>query len=190
MVNDWDSSLLDEVFFLMQRPAHSACSRRPSPPSSRAQMSDTQLAALQSVCARYPDITLTFDGPPGGEAEAGDQSEVAVSLVRDTDSLKLGPGGELPPVHAPRFPGRRDEGWWLVLGDPKSNKLLAIKRVSLGAASKVKLAFEAPSEVGDAKLTLFFMCDSWLGCDQEYEVEFKVTEAAGGSSGSDDDGSD
>jgi len=149
------------------------------PPNS--QMTDAQLAALQPVCTRYPDISLTFDGPPGGTAEAGGASVINVSLERDTDGIHLGAGGELPPAHAPRFPGRRDEGWWLVLGDTKANKLLAIKRVSLAAASKVKLAFEAPAEVGDKQLTLFFMCDSWLGCDQEYEVGLKVTEATAGS---------
>jgi pre-mRNA-splicing helicase BRR2 len=53
-----------------------------------------------------------------------------------------------------------------VLGDPSTNKLLAIKRVSLGKAARVKLPFEAPGAAGAAKLTLFFMCDSWLGCDQ------------------------
>ncbi|KIY99336.1 hypothetical protein MNEG_8622 [Monoraphidium neglectum] len=153
-------------------------------------MTDAQLAALGAVCTRYPDVSLTFEGPPGGAVEAGDTSAVSVSLERDTDGLALGPGGELPPVHAPRFPGRRDEGWWLVLGDPKANKLLAIKRVSLAAAAKVKLAFEAPAEVGAAKLTLFYMSDSWLGCDQEYEVEFRVTEAAAGGSGSDEEGSE
>jgi pre-mRNA-splicing helicase BRR2 len=176
-----------------QPPSRPARPHRPPslllPSPRHPQMTDAQLGALQAVCARYPDISLTYDGPPGGSVEAGDQSVINVSLERDTEGLKMGPGCELPPVHAPRFPGRRDEGWWLVLGDPKANKLLAIKRVSLAAASKVKLAFEAPPEVGDAKLTLFFMCDSWLGCDQEYEVEFKVTEAAPGSD-SDDEGSE
>lgn len=87
-------------------------------------------------------------------------------------------GSELSAVHAPRFPGVRDEGWWLVVGQPKANKLLGIKRVSFGKAQRVKLAFDAPTDVGKAKLSLFFMCDSWLGCDQEYEVELNVTEAA------------
>lgn len=103
---------------------------------------------------------------------AGDSVTLVVDLVREME------GAELPPVHAPRFPGVREEGWWLVVGQPKANKLLGIKRVSFGKAQRVKLAFDAPAEVGKAKLSLFFMCDSWLGCDQEYEVELNVTEAA------------
>ena len=36
---------------------------------------------------------------------------------------------------------------------------------------------------------LYFMCDSYNGCDQEYEFELDVTEAeAGGSSDDDADG--
>jgi len=84
------------------------------------------------------------------------------------------------------LPGVREEGWWLVVGNPKANKLLGIKRVSFAKAQRVKLQFDAPAEVGQSKLTLFFMCDSWLGCDQEYEVELNVTEAAAGS-GSEDE---
>lgn len=34
----------------------------------------------------------------------------------------------LPPCS---FPGRKDENWWLVVGDTASNSLLAIKRVTL-----------------------------------------------------------
>ncbi len=44
---------------------------------------------------------------------------------------------ELGPVVAPRFPGRKEEGWWLVVGTAKDNSLLAIKRVTLGKSAKV-----------------------------------------------------
>jgi pre-mRNA-splicing helicase BRR2 len=90
-------------------------------------------------------------------------------------------GAELPPVHAPRFPGVREEGWWLVVGQPKANKLLGIKRVSFAKSQRVKLAFDAPAEVGPTSLALFFMCDSWLGCDQEYEVQLTIRPAEEGS---------
>lgn len=97
------------------------------------------------------------------------QVTVAVALEREQD------GTEQPACHAPRFPGRKDEGWWLVVGDSKANALLAIKRVNLGKAAKTKLDFTVPSSPGQHSLTLYFMCDSWLGCDQEYEIELKVS---------------
>jgi pre-mRNA-splicing helicase BRR2 len=42
------------------------------------------------------------------------------------------------------------------------------------------LEFAAPEEAGKAEYTLFFMCDSYLGCDQEYGIEFDVKEGDGG----------
>jgi pre-mRNA-splicing helicase BRR2 len=119
---------------------------------------------------------VTHCHPSFARTPAGDSVTLIVDLERDNMA-----GSELSPVHAPRFPGVRDEGWWLVVGQPKANKLLGIKRVSFGKSQRVKLAFDAPAEIGTAKLSLFFMCDSWLGCDQEYEVELQVTEAAEGS---------
>ena len=50
--------------------------------------------------------------------------------------------------------------------DPSRNQLLAIKRVSLQRKCKVKLDIIAPSELGEKKYTLYFMYDSYLGCDQ------------------------
>ena len=41
----------------------------------------------------------------------------------------------------------------------------------------IKLDFIAPSELGEKKYTLYFMCDSYLGCDQEYEFTIDVKEA-------------
>lgn len=40
--------------------------------------------------------------------------------------------------------------------------------------AQVKLEFAAPATAGKHKLTLYYMCDSWMGCDQEYEIELVV----------------
>ncbi len=127
------------------------------------------------MCNRYPDISVSTDLPSGADVAAGSKALLLVSLEREGGAAAAADG--LMPVHAPRFPGRKDEGWWLVLGDPKANKLYAIKRVPpFGASARVKLEFEAPGAPGKASLQLFFMCDSWMGCDQEYEVELNVQE--------------
>ena len=65
-----------------------------------------------------------------------------------------------------RFPGRKDENWWLVVGDPSSNTLLAIKRQALQKKGRAKLDITAPATPGTHHLTLYFMCDSYMGCDQ------------------------
>lgn len=39
----------------------------------------------------------------------------------------------------------------------------------------MKLEFAAPEEAGECNYLLYFMCDSYLGCDQEYDLNFKVS---------------
>lgn len=85
---------------------------------------------------------------------------------------------ESGPVFAPRFPGVKQETWWLVVGDGNDN-LLAIKRVTLGARSASTLSMEALPP-GRHELKLSFMCDSYLDCDQEYPFVLNVGEAAEG----------
>jgi pre-mRNA-splicing helicase BRR2 len=84
------------------------------------------------------------------------------------------------PVMAPFFPQKREEGWWVVIGDPKANSLISIKRLTLQQKAKVKLDFTAPS-AGDHTYTLYFMSDSYMGCDQEYKFNVRVESAASSS---------
>ena len=66
-----------------------------------------------------------------------------------------------------RYPGRKDESWWLLVGNAETNTLLTIKKVSMSKASvKSTLKFEAPAQPGSHRLTLYFMCDAYMGCDQ------------------------
>ena len=68
---------------------------------------------------------------------------------------------------------KREESWWLVIGDSKNNSLISIKRVQLAKKSKIKLDFQSPS-AGEHFYSLYFMCDSYVGCDQEYKFNFNV----------------
>ncbi|KAL3205212.1 hypothetical protein MRX96_011115 [Rhipicephalus microplus] len=71
------------------------------------------------------------------------------------------------------FPQKREEGWWVVIGESKSNSLISIKRLSLQQKAKVKLDFVAPAP-GDHTYTLYYMSDSYMGCDQEYRFTIHV----------------
>ena len=143
------------------------------------QMDNAKLSAVAAACNAYPNIDLNFEVEDKDDICSGDAVTIICELERD--------GGEAPgPVKAPYYPKRKDEGWWLVVGDTKSGGLLSIKRVMLQARSKMKLEFVAP-EPGDYEYTLFFMSDSYLGCDQEYEFSLKIGEAREDESSEEDD---
>ena len=121
---------------------------------------------------------------------AGDSVGVIVSLRRDADDDFNG----VPDVVSARNSGRKQEGWWVVIGNASANSLLSVKRLTFEKNSKVskpffrtssaayllivcmqvKLEFTAPEDPGDYNLSLFFMSDSYLGCDQEYEINLSV----------------
>ncbi|KAH0666755.1 hypothetical protein KY290_028928 [Solanum tuberosum] len=127
----------------------------------------SQLVDIDRFCKRYPYIDLTYDMLDGGIARAGDNVTLQVTLERRFEN---------GPVLAPRYPKDKEEGWWLVVGDIKSNQLVAIKRVNLQRVSRIKLDFTAPAEAGTRKYKLYFMCDSYLGCDEEHTFAVDVND--------------
>ncbi|XXG57569.1 hypothetical protein AAC387_Pa04g0019 [Persea americana] len=139
------------------------------------EMPDSQLLDIARFCNRFPNIDMSFVVLDSDDVRPGENVTLQVTLERDLEGRT-----EVGPVDAPRYPKAKEEGWWLVVGDNKSNQLLAIKRVSLQRRSKVKLDFTAPVEVGKKSYTLYFMCDSYLGCDQEYGFTIDVKEGAEG----------
>ncbi|CAM8919119.1 unnamed protein product [Rhodiola kirilowii] len=137
------------------------------------QMSDSQLLDIVRFCNRFPNIDVTYEVLNAGNVRAGEDITLQVNLERDMEGRT-----EIGPVDAPRYPKPKEEGWWLVLGDAETNQLLAIKKVPLQSKSKVKLHFTASKEPGNKFYTLYFMCDSYLGCDQEYNFTVDVQESA------------
>lgn len=142
-------------------------------------MSESQLLDIARFCNHFPNIDMAYEVADGENIRAGADVTLQVTLERDLEGRS-----DVGPVVAPRYPKAKEEGWWLVVGDVKTNQLLAIKRVSLQRKSKVKLDFTAPADAGKKSYTLYFMCDSYLGCDQEYSFVIDVKDSAeGGDTG-------
>lgn len=131
------------------------------------QLSDAQMTDVARFCNRYPSINLDYEVVDSDSITSGAMVNVEVVLEREDE-----PG----PVIAPLFPHKREEGWWVIIGDPKANSLISIKRLTLQQKAKVKLDFVAPSE-GSYEYRLYFMSDAYMGCDQEYKVPLRVREA-------------
>eukprot|EP01114_Cavostelium_apophysatum_P007654 TRINITY_DN197_c0_g1_i3.p1 TRINITY_DN197_c0_g1~~TRINITY_DN197_c0_g1_i3.p1 ORF type:complete len:2134 (+),score=829.11 TRINITY_DN197_c0_g1_i3:506-6907(+) len=133
-------------------------------------LSERSVQDVARACNRYPNIDLAHE-LESAEVSTSENVAINVTLQREIEEDE-----EVGPVYAPLFPAKKIEGWWLVVGDTKSNVLHYIKRIALQKSSKVKLSFSAPP-AGTHNLVLYFMCDSYSGCDQEYEIALKVNEA-------------
>ncbi|EPQ10851.1 U5 small nuclear ribonucleoprotein 200 kDa helicase [Myotis brandtii] len=131
-------------------------------------LSDGQMADVARFCNRYPNIELSYEVVDKDGIRSGGPVVVLVQLEREEEVTG--------PVMAPLFPQKREEGWWVVIGDAKSNSLISIKRLTLQQKAKVKLDFVAPA-TGAHSYTLYFMSDAYMGCDQEYTFRVDVKEA-------------
>jgi pre-mRNA-splicing helicase BRR2 len=135
------------------------------------QMDQRKMKEVARFVNRYPNVEIGFEVADDDAIASGNVVNVKVQLEREGDD----DDEDLGPVLAPYFPGTKDEGWWIVIGDSTSKTLLAIKRITLQKRLTVKLDFVAPA-AGHHNLKLYVMCDSYSGCDQELDMEIDVAE--------------
>ena len=69
----------------------------------------------------------------------------------------------------------KEEGWWLVLGDPETQELFALKRVSFTGNSTARLQFPAVNGAGKRMdgVQLYFISDAYVGLDQQHWVSLR-----------------
>jgi len=137
--------------------------------ASLLQLSQSKMADVARFCNRYPNIEVSYEVVDKDEITTGSSVNINVNLER-ADEVS-------GPVIAPHFPQKREEGWWLVVGELKSNALISIKRLTLQQKSQVVLDFVAPS-VGPHQYILYFMSDAYMGCDHEYKFSIDVRPGA------------
>jgi len=151
---------------------------------------DSKMADVAVFCNNYPNIDVSFDVEDPNEITTNETIRIKVVLERDTDEDDADEEdiSKLGIVSAPLFPSEKRESWWLVVGDLAKNSLLSLKRVSLQQKQKVVLECAAPDEAGDHTLKLFCMSDSYMGCDQEFDVKINI--AVGEDDSDSDDSGD
>lgn len=136
-------------------------------------LSQKQLAeAANFTNDKYPDISLEFEVEDAENLHAGEPAYLNIQIEREVEEDE----SEVDlVVHAPFYPAKKMENWWLVVGEEGTKTLLAIKRVTVGRQLKVKLEFTVPTP-GKHDLKLFLMSDSYIGVDQEPGFEVNVGE--------------
>ena len=130
---------------------------------------------------KYPNIEIDFQVEDPENIATNSPAYLKISATRGDEDEDAEPDTT---VHAPFYPLKKMENWWLVVGDESTKNLLAIKRVTIGKKLETRLEF-VPTKVGEQELTLYLMCDSYVGVDQD--PTFKITAAEGMEEDDDED---
>lgn len=87
-------------------------------------------------------------------------------------------------AHAPHWPGLRKPGWWLVLADDKSNRIVVppmkISDVPASSPEKerdyrsYKLQFQAPPNVGLFTWKVYLVSDTFVGEESCQDISLKI----------------
>jgi len=145
------------------------------------QMSERQFKDVNAFLKSYPALELNYELVKG-EYRAGSPIYLRVSLSQSEDEEEEVENNNN--VVAPYYPFPKTVHWWLVVGQPGTRQLLAIKRITVKKSLTVTLDFTLPK--GNHNLNLYLICDSYQGVDHELQLE-SLDVAEGEESGSDSD---
>ena len=151
----------------------------------RQEFDEPEIEDIWAVVTRLPIIQVRVE-VGGQRLDLASQQQQPVTVRQHSEvtvsvSLRRAnrPGKEGLKAHSPKFPKPKDEAWLLVLGDPATRELLALKRVGgvRGAASHALVL--TPERAGRLELSLYLMSDCYLGLDQQYSIPLLVEQSEG-----------
>jgi pre-mRNA-splicing helicase BRR2 len=143
----------------------------------RLGLSQSQLAqAANFTNSKYPDVTLGYELEGSDNITAGSPAYLKIKIEREVDDDDDDNTELDTTVHAPFYPTKKMENWWLVVGEESTKTLLAIKRITIGRKLNLRLEYTVPTP-GEHELKLFLMSDSYVGVDQD--PTFTVTVGEG-----------
>ena len=72
-----------------------------------------------------------------------------------------------------RYPKIKNCRWFIIIGNVKTNEVLAFEKVAFKEKRNCKITFTAPKNIDEDSIKLYIMSDSYFGLDQEYNINLK-----------------
>lgn len=130
-------------------------------------LDDEKLSEVAEFVNKYPNIEITYEIDLSEPLVSNEPKELTIKLERDEEMEDLD-------AVCPRFPFPKTESWWIVIGDANSRQLYAIKKTTIAKEyQELKVEFSVPN-VGQHKLSIWCMCDSYLDADKEVSFDVDV----------------
>ena len=72
-----------------------------------------------------------------------------------------------------RYPKMKNCRWFIIIGNVKTNEVLAFEKIAFKEKRNRKINFTAPKNIDEDSIKLYILSDSYFGLDQEYNLNLK-----------------
>ena len=72
-----------------------------------------------------------------------------------------------------RYPKMKNCRWFIIIGNIKTNEILAFEKIAFKEKRNRKINFTAPKNIDEDSIKLYIISDSYFGLDQEYNLNLK-----------------
>lgn len=132
-------------------------------------LDDEQLNDVAEFVNHYPNVDMSYRIDMSEPCVADEPKDIIIRLERDEEIEDLS-------IVSSRFPFKKPEVWWVVIGDPDTRQIYAISKTTINKEEQeLKMDFAIPN-AGHHKLTIWCMCDSYLDADKEISFDIDVNE--------------
>lgn len=152
-------------------------------------MDKKQVAAVAQFVNNFPYIELSYTiTTPLEQRIASEPISIAIQLETDTETDT--DHEQALVARSSFYASRKLVQWWIVIGDPGTRTLLAIKKVTI--RKTLELSLEVSLTQGrHERLKIWLVCDSYMGADREVNVDpVDVAEGVESEDQDDDDDDD
>lgn len=126
-----------------------------------AGLDEKEVSAVADFVNKYPNLEVTYHLE--GDIIAGVPKEIAIDISRDEEVEDVS-------VVSARYPDKKSENWWIVIGDSKMNELYSIKKMAITKENQlIKMHFTIP-EKGKHDICVWCVCDSYIDSDKQVEI--------------------
>lgn len=156
---------------------------------------DDRLVTPSSIVYLVVKARLVNPSTPLTPSEASEESKLSndnekrdyefLTSRKDVEDL---PGLVNSSAHAPHWPSTRKPGFWVVLAEPKGNKVVVppMKITDLPYATEdqpglyrsYKMQFQAPNQVATFPWKLYIISDTFIGQEIIQDIQLKIDDAA------------
>ena len=70
------------------------------------------------------------------------------------------------------YPKYKEASYFLIVANPATNEIIVLKRLNFKRTTSKNLIIALPKDFSSPNFELYLLCDSYIGLDQVYEIDF------------------